>query len=57
MGLLRPEFKEQRSLQNESRLVLRLADSEEQAFQCVLRQQQPKVLFTLTRKVEETLTN
>ena len=57
MGLLRPEFKEQRALQNESRLVLRLADSEEQAFQCVLRQQQTKVFFSLTRKIEETLTN
>jgi len=57
VGLLRPKLKEQCPFQNEGRLVLRLADTKEQAFQRVLRQQQPKIFLALTREVEETLPN
>ena len=57
MGLFRPEFKEQGSLQNEGHFVLRLADPEEQAFQGIFRQQQTEFLFAITRQVEEALPN
>jgi hypothetical protein len=57
VGLLRPEFKKQRALQNENLLVFRLADAEEKAFQGIFRQKQPKILIPLPRKIRQALPN
>jgi hypothetical protein len=55
VGLLRPEFKKQRALENENLLVFRLADAEEKAFQGIFRQKQPKILIPLPRKIRKPL--
>ena len=55
VGLLRPEFKKQRALENENLLVFRLADAEEKAFQSIFRQKQPEILIPLPRKIRQAL--
>jgi hypothetical protein len=55
VGLLCPEFKKKCALENENLLVLRLADAEEKAFQGIFRQEQPKILIPLTRKIRQAL--
>jgi hypothetical protein len=57
VGLLRPEFKKQRALENENLLVFRLADAEEKAFQSIFREKQPKILIPLPRKIRQALPN
>jgi hypothetical protein len=55
VGLLRPEFKKQRALQNENFLVFRLADAEEKALQGLFREKQPEILIPLPRKIRQAL--
>jgi hypothetical protein len=55
VGLFRPEFKKQRALENKNLLVCRLADAEEEALQGIFREEQPKILIPLPRKIRQTL--
>ena len=55
VGLLRPEFKKQGTLEDENLPVFRLADAEEKALQGIFRQKQPEILFPLPSKVRQAL--
>jgi hypothetical protein len=55
VGLLRPEFKEQRALEDENLPVFRLSDAEEEALQRIFCQKQPKILISLPRQIRQAL--